>query len=216
MNTNWNPNAHYQDKKVAQEYDRVRFSSAAGRVFNALEKSLITRAVRCVAPKGVVADFPCGTGRLAEPLLEAGYSVIGYDISPDMLAVSRARLERFGSQFSTRVADALGTPVPNDAAEVVLCARVLMHFPFEEQVAFLGGVKRFGKGPVVLSQCLSSPYQVFRRSVKRLLRNQPPANYPITETQIGELLRRNALKEYRRFRLNRFISEAIVIVAVPL
>jgi SAM-dependent methyltransferase len=211
----WDPVSHYQNKNVASEYDRVRFSSLAGKVFNSMEQALIVKAVKCVLPTGTVADIPCGTGRLAEPLLAAGYRVIGYDISADMLGVAHGRLARFGDAFRSGTADAFqGTP-PEILADAVLCARVLMHFPFEEQVKFIGGAKQFGKGPIVITQCYSSPYQRFRRFIKRAIGNQPPANFPITETQIGELLARNALREVKRFRLNRFISEAIFIVAVP-
>jgi SAM-dependent methyltransferase len=180
-----------------------------------MERALIVRAVRSATRGSVVADLPCGTGRLAEPLLEAGFKVIGYDISQDMLDVAHGRLERFGKNFRSEVADAFSPAAPQEIADVVLCARVLMHFPFEEQVKFVGGVRKFGKGPIVITQCYSSPYQRLRRGLKKILGHQPSANYPITESQIAELLERNGLREHARFRLNRFVSEAIFLVVVP-
>jgi 2-polyprenyl-3-methyl-5-hydroxy-6-metoxy-1,4-benzoquinol methylase len=100
----WDPKSHYQDNKVAQDCDKVRFSSLAGRVFNSMERALTVKAVSSVVPSGVIADLPCGTGRLAEPLLEHGFRVIGYGISDDMLGVARGRLARFGEKFSTAIA----------------------------------------------------------------------------------------------------------------
>jgi 2-polyprenyl-3-methyl-5-hydroxy-6-metoxy-1,4-benzoquinol methylase len=216
MTTSWDPVKHYQDDSVAKEYDRVRFSSTSGKVFNRMEQALVVKAVRAVMPSGLVADFPCGTGRLAEPLLEAGYRVHGYDVSPNMLQVSHQRLARFGDKFTSSVADAYAPNVTEDQkADVVLCARVLMHFPFEEQLKFLQGVARYSRGPVMFSQCYTSAYQRFRRGVKRALGNQPPANHPISDAQIKALLDAASLKEHARYHLNPFISEAVMVVGVP-
>src|SRR3712207_7059847 len=41
-------------------------------------------------------DVACGTGRLLLPLLRAGLDVDGCDLSPDMLALCRAKAERDG------------------------------------------------------------------------------------------------------------------------
>ena len=64
----WNPTTHYKDIAVAERYDRERFSRLSGRVFNALEKRAVRRAFRSVDRSSVIADLPCGTGRLAETL----------------------------------------------------------------------------------------------------------------------------------------------------
>ena len=54
---------------MATDYDASRFSSLPGRVFNARERRLIVRAFGDTLAGGTIADIPCGTGRLAEPLL---------------------------------------------------------------------------------------------------------------------------------------------------
>jgi 2-polyprenyl-3-methyl-5-hydroxy-6-metoxy-1,4-benzoquinol methylase len=210
---NWDPTTHYKDVAVAERYDRERFSSVAGRVFNALERRELLRAFRDVPTTATVLDLPCGTGRLAEALLGAGYRVEGVDISRPMLDVAGRKLQRFGPRFTTRVGDVHELARSERGTyDVALCARVLMHFPLEQQIAFLRSVATLAKGTVVLSQSLSSPYQRARRGVKRLLRNAGPAAYPITERQLGELLRGAGLREVRRHRLNRVISEAMFVV----
>lgn len=40
-----------------------------------------------------VAELGCGTGSLTIPLAEAGYQMTGIDLSPDMLAVARQKME---------------------------------------------------------------------------------------------------------------------------
>jgi SAM-dependent methyltransferase len=101
----WDPTSHYKDIAVAERYNRERFSGIAGRVFNALERRVISRAFRPISRSLTVLDLPCGTGRLAETLLADGFHVVGVDISPSMLEVARRKLLRFGSQFQTRVGD---------------------------------------------------------------------------------------------------------------
>jgi 2-polyprenyl-3-methyl-5-hydroxy-6-metoxy-1,4-benzoquinol methylase len=212
----WDPITHYKDVAVAERYDRERFSSLSGRVFNALERRLIRRAFRDAPAGATVLDLPCGTGRFAEVLLQEGFRVVGIDISPAMLAVARRKAAPFGARFEARVAD-VRELAGREAKryDVALCARVLMHFPLEEQIRFLRGVATLTRGKVVFSQSYDSAYQRLRRGIKRLLGNQPPANYPIGESQLQRLLAGAGLREVRRLRLLAAISEAVYIVAEP-
>jgi 2-polyprenyl-3-methyl-5-hydroxy-6-metoxy-1,4-benzoquinol methylase len=210
----WDPTTHYKDVAVAERYDRERFSSLAGRVFNTLERRELLRAFAAVPKTATVLDLPCGTGRLAETLLGAGYRVVGADISRAMLDVASRKLERFGGRFTTRVGDVRELAQREQGTyDAALCARVLMHFPLEEQITFLRAVATLSRGTVVFSQSLSSPYQRARRGVKRLLGNAGPAAYPITARELRELLRGAGLREVGRYRLNRLISEAMFVVA---
>ena len=213
----WDPVNHYKEVAVAERYDRERFSSISGKVFNALEKASIRSAFRDVPRQSWVLDLPCGTGRIAEELLDSGLRVEGVDISAAMLEVASRKLARFGDKFTTRVGDVRElAKLDPKRYELALCARVLMHFPLEEQIVFLKAVADLTKGRVVFTQSLSSPYQRFRRKVKKALRNQQPAGYPITEVQLSELLKGAGLREVRRLRTAALISEAMVVVAEPM
>lgn len=211
----WDPVSHYKDVAVAERYDRERFSRLTGRIFNALEKRAVRKAFARSRPKpATIVDVPCGTGRLAEALLEDGYAIVGIDISPAMLDVAKRKLRRFDSRFRTKVADvrelAELEPRTYDAA---LCARVLMHFRLDDQIRFLKSVAALSKGTVVFSQSLSTPYQRMRRSLKRLIGNPPPASFPITESELAQLLRGANLREVRRVRVASLVSEGVYIVA---
>ena len=150
----WNPIEHYKKPAVAEAYDATRFRGLAGRLFNAIEKREIRRAFADVPANACIVDVPCGTGRLAEVLLEQGFKVHGVDISPEMLRVASKRLSRFDKQFSTEVRDARELAQLGRRFDGALCARVLMHFPLKEQIEFLKGVVGATSGRVVFTQGL--------------------------------------------------------------
>jgi 2-polyprenyl-3-methyl-5-hydroxy-6-metoxy-1,4-benzoquinol methylase len=213
---NWDPTNHYKEVAVAERYDRERFSSVSGKVFNRLEKKAVRSAFDDVPRGTTVLDVPCGTGRLAEPLLARGLSVHGVDISPAMLDVAKRKLARFGSSFATQAIDVRElSSVQPKSFDVALCARVLMHFPLEGQIEFLRAVVQLARGRVVFTQSYSSPYQRMRRKVKRALGNQPPSAYPINEKELKQLLEGAGLKERRRILVAPLISEAAVFVCEP-
>jgi SAM-dependent methyltransferase len=76
-------------------------------------------------PCGTALDAACGTGRHAEHLAALGHKVIGVDISPEMLAIARAKIP--GAEF--REGDLHQLPVPDQHADVVVCALALTHVP---------------------------------------------------------------------------------------
>ena len=209
----WVPEQNYQSRASALEYDKVRFTSVPGRVFNFLEKRTIAKCFSSL-PKGLtVVDIPCGTGRLAETLLHSGYKVHGMDISGEMLEVAKKRLQFAQSRFTCEVADARKATGEHAIYDGALCARVLMHFPLSEQIEFLSGVAALSQSVVVINHSLDSSYQRLRRWFKRLLGHQASANFPITNRDIKTLLQASGLRETKRYRLLSPISEAVYIVA---
>lgn len=209
----WNPDEHYKSHRVAVEYDKRRFSSVAGRVFNHLEKRMIAACFHGVAKAKKIVDVPCGTGRLAEALLANGYSVHGMDISEEMLLVAKQRLGPYGSMFTTEVADVKRLTADVQTYDGALCARVLMHFPLYQQIEFLTGVARLSRSIVVINHSLDSSYQRLRRRFKRLLGHQESALHPISNSDIHVLLKSAGLREIKRRRLFSMVSEAVYIVA---
>lgn len=213
MSLDWDPREHYKDNRVAETYDSSRFSSLPGRIFDRLEKRALLRSLRSLPVHSEIVDVPCGTGRLAEALLAAGYGVTGIDISRAMLNQAVARLARFGDRFSCKVGDAgqLGQPErPFDAA---VCARILMHFPLDQQIEFLRSVSHQTNGLVVFNQSYNSRYQRIRRQFKRLLRNAEPIAFPLSEADLDRLLNGAGLREVRRVWVAPGISEAFFLVA---
>ncbi|HET8551487.1 MAG TPA: class I SAM-dependent methyltransferase [Gammaproteobacteria bacterium] len=208
------PIHHYQQKSIAETYDAIRFSSIAGKAFDALEKHYVRTAFRGLAPNSTIVDAPCGTGRLAEVLLEDGYRVAGVDISSAMLAQAQRKLARFGERFSWRTADMMRhESLPPDNYDAALCARVLMHFPPDRQIVFLRNIAAITTGRIVFTHSWTSSYQKTRHRVKRLLRHQVPVRYPVSKNGLADLLDGAGLRELGRLRPCPPLTEEIIIVA---
>ncbi len=65
---------------------------------------------------------------------------------------------------------------------------------------------------MVFNHSLDSRYNVLRRQIKRLLRNQAPAAYPITAGEAAHLIEAAGLSAERRMFVLPGVSEAAFFV----
>jgi ubiquinone/menaquinone biosynthesis C-methylase UbiE len=107
----------------AAEWDRIRKLHAADE---AVEAAML--AALAGTPIRALLDLGTGTGRMLElfgPEIERG---LGLDLSPDMLALARARLDRAGLRHcSVRQGDIYDLALPRDSFDLVIIHQVL-HF----------------------------------------------------------------------------------------
>jgi ubiquinone/menaquinone biosynthesis C-methylase UbiE/DNA-binding transcriptional ArsR family regulator len=110
-------------RRHAAEWDRIRQLHVADEAVEAAIKSALA-----ATPLRSLLDLGTGTGRMLElfgPDLERG---LGLDLSLDMLALARARLDRAGlKNCSVRQGDIYDLALPRDSFDVVLIHQVL-HF----------------------------------------------------------------------------------------
>jgi 2-polyprenyl-3-methyl-5-hydroxy-6-metoxy-1,4-benzoquinol methylase len=122
------------------------------------DPAALARLVRFAGlpPGARVLDAGCGPGLVAEAFLEAGYRVVGTDLSAEMVVRARARCARFGARarFEHAPLDALGAEPAFDAAVSRL---VVHHVP--DPLAFLRAqVARVrAGGAVVASDHVTDP-----------------------------------------------------------
>ncbi len=111
-------------RRHAAEWDRIRKLHVADE---AVEEAIGARARR-YGPMRSLLDLGTGTGRMLElfgPAIERG---LGLDMSLDMLALARARLDRAGLRHcSVRQGDIYDLALPKDSFDVVIIHQVL-HF----------------------------------------------------------------------------------------
>src|SRR5215813_11967394 len=108
-------------KAHAAEWDRIRALHIADEAVEAE-----VRAALADRPFRSLLDLGTGTGRMLE-LLGAGLERgLGIDMSLDMLALARARLDRAGLKHcSVRQGDIYDLPLPRDSVDVVIIHQVL-------------------------------------------------------------------------------------------
>jgi len=110
-------------RRHAAEWDRIRKLHVADAAVEAT-----VRAALADKPIRALLDLGTGTGRMLElfaPNIERG---LGLDLSLDMLALARARLDRAGLQHcSVRHGDIYNLALPRDSFDVVILHQVL-HF----------------------------------------------------------------------------------------
>jgi ubiquinone/menaquinone biosynthesis C-methylase UbiE/DNA-binding transcriptional ArsR family regulator len=110
-------------RRHAAEWDRIRrLHVADAAVESAIRAALADKPIRSLL------DLGTGTGRMLElfgPDIERG---LGLDLSLDMLALARARLDRAGLKHcSVRHGDIYDLALPRDSFDVVIIHQVL-HF----------------------------------------------------------------------------------------
>ncbi len=136
-------------KANAAEWERIRS-------LHAPEKDVEDAIVGLLkgAPIESLLDAGTGTGRMLELLAPQIGRGVGVDVSPDMLAIARDRLERAGIHHcQVRLADVFYLPFaaegPGDGFDAVLFHQVL-HYLDDPQAAVLEGARVLRPGGRIL------------------------------------------------------------------
>ena len=112
----------YDFDKIARDYDRMNRLMTLG-----LDCRWRKRAVRGL--KGEVLDVACGTGDMVLELLKQGADVTGVDLSEEMLAIAKRKVE----SGKWKVADAEQLPFGDASFDAVTCAFGVRNFVHLEQ-----------------------------------------------------------------------------------
>lgn len=107
---------------VADHWDEIR----SGYFTEQMRDAAIAKAD--LPPKAVVADVGTGTGFVAQGLALRAAKVIGFDASPEMLAVARRNLAAVGN-VEWREAPGDQLPVATDTLDGVFANMYLHHAP---------------------------------------------------------------------------------------
>lgn len=118
--------ARYSRPEVFSQYDRKRFTTHGGRLFDRMEKDVLQAAVP--ADQSVrILECGTGTGRFAAELGRLGYHLTATDVSPGMLQQTRERIEHEGlaDRVTVREGDIYKLDFPDGSFDFVYTIRVL-------------------------------------------------------------------------------------------
>jgi ubiquinone/menaquinone biosynthesis C-methylase UbiE len=136
------PARHRYQGEVAERYLEHRAGDRKWR----LEQEVMQRLIAALPPGSAILDLPIGTGRYLELYAAGGHRVVGLDISPDMLRLSRDGAGADAIAGLVR-GDAAAIPLRDGAVDYVVSTRLMNWFPapvFARAVAELARVASRG------------------------------------------------------------------------
>jgi SAM-dependent methyltransferase len=103
-----------------------------------LDRHLLNRFAEETRGRGLVADVGCGPGHVARYLHEQGVSVVGIDLSAEMIAVAK----RLHPGLSFQVGDMRQLDLPDGALAGIVAFYSIVHFGPAELPAILVEMRR--------------------------------------------------------------------------
>jgi ubiquinone/menaquinone biosynthesis C-methylase UbiE len=203
----------YQDPEVAGDYDFHRFGSTERVRRNARKWKAISRALARATGIRSVLDLPCGTGRFTGRLADAGYDVVGADISSAMMREARLRFEsRRGIHGYVR-ADAEHLPLADGSVDCVMSIRFLHHIDPPTRVVILRELARVSRRWLVLDFRHKASY---RYLISRLrARLGFPSRRPTPQVSKREMdaeLAAAGVRAVAMFPVARFFSDKCIVL----
>ena len=141
-----------------------------------LEKNAIDKALKkTLLLRASILDVPCGTGRITKYLLEKGCSVIGADISTEMLRYAKKKLDRFHNLQCLVRTDAEQMGFKDDGFDCVTTVRLMGHIPPHIRVAILREMARVTNRYIIVFYYSSDIISNLKRKIKNIVkRNRSP------------------------------------------
>jgi len=170
----------FDSAQVASRYARGKNERATTK--NRLEMARIEAALTGCGPGTRVLDLPTGTGRLLPMLLQRGYQVLAGDYSVHMLDQVRRHCGAtvpdwpdIGARIDFARLDVMATGLADDAVDVVICNRLLHHYPSAEmRRKALTELARIAKERVIVSYFSNLALSAARFHLKHFIRRRQP------------------------------------------
>ena len=144
--------------READKYDERRYEAAEGKLFSALELTVL----RSWLPLGAgttILDVPAGTGRLSIALADSGAKVVGADISANMLKVAASKRQG-APQARVHFMQGSGAQLPfaDNTFDAVVSFKFFHLIPNERKPAFIREMTRVLKPGAPLVAEFNSPF----------------------------------------------------------
>lgn len=125
-----------------------------------------------------VVEFGCGPGRLLPALARRGFHVTAVDLSPSMLELARANVERFELADSIEFLELRDFLQQSDAFDLIIATRMLQHVVVDEGLAYVRQLLRRLRpgGFLFLNAPFASARGLASRAALAMRRRVPPLN----------------------------------------
>jgi SAM-dependent methyltransferase len=161
--------------RMARDYDKERFSSLKGKLYNWFEKRSITKALKCFSKYRRILDIPCGSGRITEHIIRLGFKKVeGTDISDDMLSIARTRLPNTFF-YKSDIETICNHRNMYKLYSSIVSVRFMGHLPYPQKIKALNAMKYI------------STFQIITFYHKKWYKPTPKNWYPIEEKELEHL-----------------------------
>lgn len=185
----------YRDPLVADTYDARRFRSSTvprRQMLNRLFLRALTGIINTIRTEGYpdifLLDIPCGTGRIFPTLLSKGISLIGADISMEMMRawtparlIGRVSHQKLKSDSAVPLiqCDAERMPFKDKSFDAVSCLRFLtMKVPQEARGVIFREMTRVSRAWIILEcQHKNQFSDILNWIAQKIFRRPPVYNY---------------------------------------
>jgi 2-polyprenyl-3-methyl-5-hydroxy-6-metoxy-1,4-benzoquinol methylase len=148
-----------------------------------------------------VLDFGCGSGTSVIPLIKRGATVIGVDISPELIALAQKRLDAAALKATLKVGSAYESGLAGGSIDVIFCMSLIHHLDIAK---VRDEMQRLLKptGYIVLKEPIR--FSKAYASLRRLLPAHADISdyeHPLTRAELSVLMEPFTVEGLRYFRL---------------
>ena len=205
----------YQDIGIAERYDAERFLSLLGRWADYLEKKALLKCLGNLTPADFILDIPLGTGRIAGFLISRGFQVAGADISEEMMAVAKRRLEVFPNFRGAFRQNAEQLTFPDGFFDAIVSVRFMGHLPPPIRVRILKEMKRVTRKQVIIAYYISGFMTDISKYLQGIGRKTGHQLYPAKIEEVKKEIFEAGLEIISDLPMLRFVSECHFLVLKP-
>lgn len=209
----------FDTEQVASRYAQGKNLRVTSK--NRREMQCIEAALADIPSDSRVLDLPTGTGRLLPMLLGRGYRVLAGDYSEHMLNEARRHCEAVapdalaaGDRIEFSKLDVMQTGLPDNAVDVVICNRLIHHYPTSElRRQALAELGRVASRRLIVSYFSNVALSAARFHLKnRLLNRKPNDRIPIWPSVMAADVRAAGLEVCRTLPVRFGLSPQTYLV----
>jgi SAM-dependent methyltransferase len=111
-----------QSEEISRSfYARLGADGLANRARPEWDEKIIAALIEMLPQDARVLDLGCGYGRIALPLVRAGYEVEGLDLSENLIEAARRAADAEGLRVGLTVGSMTSLPSPSESFDAAIC-----------------------------------------------------------------------------------------------
>lgn len=202
----------YRSSDVVADYDFHRFGEPSRVRRNVKKWKTILAALEETEGVKTVLDMPCGTGRFTGSLDSEGYTVVGSDISHEMMLAAREKHDGLPLIAGYVQSEAENLPMRDGAFDCVMSIRFLFHVDPENRVKMLREMGRVSRRWLIVDYRHRYSLRYMLWKLRRALGLTKEPLERVTRDQLQQEFDGAGLSIIRVIPVTRFFSDKWIVV----